>query len=88
MRRTPLADAFLQALANQLRVKSCVEMATVASTSRRHVISRPQPIVTRKRKRQEGDDDPVAALVSQGLGGVSHFHPGSLRQRAPARHVR
>ena len=38
MRRTPLADAFLQALANQLRVQSCVEMATVASTSRRHVI--------------------------------------------------
>ncbi|GHP07990.1 hypothetical protein PPROV_000673200 [Pycnococcus provasolii] len=53
-------------------------MATVASTSRR--TSRPQPVVTRKRK-QEGDDDPVAALVSQGIGGIEQFRTTSANNR-------
>ncbi|XRB11672.1 hypothetical protein RI054_03g15050 [Pseudoscourfieldia marina] len=59
-----------------LKPLPCVQMATVASTSRRTSrpqTSRPQPVVTRKRKRQEGDDDPVAVLADQGIGGIEQF---------------
>ena len=72
----------VQGIRVSMKSLPCVQMSQMARNAGRRFTSRPQPVVTRNRKRKRQDDDPVARFLSEGIGGTTRLHNyGNDRQK-------